>query len=453
MKPIIAMVGRPNVGKSTLFNRLAKRRVAVVEDTPGVTRDRLFVDVVCGGREVILVDTGGFDPDARDEFARGAVAQAKLAVAEADVVWFMVDAKDGLHPLDQMVADYLRKQEKPILCLVNKSDPGARTREDWDFLKLGMDLLPVSALHGDGLDELAAWSQSHLPPEEAAQPDSGQNILKLCLLGRPNVGKSSLANRLIGHERQMVSAIPGTTRDAVDIALEREGVRCLLVDTPGVRRKARVQQRLEYYSVMAALRSLERADVAAIMLDMTEPFSDQDARLLRLAQERGRGILVLANKADLLATSERKKYLKELAYTMRFAAYARVLTVSAQSGEGTEQILPQAAAALDNASKRITTGDLNRFFSEVIDRHDPPMIKGKRAKFYYLTQTNIRPPTFVLWVNDASRIPESYRRYIENQLRRRFPFEGTPIHWIFREHEKRKSTNKRISKRSKRSIK
>ena len=449
MKPLIAIVGRPNVGKSTLLNRLAKRRVAVVEDTPGVTRDRLFVDVLVGEREVLLVDTGGFDPDTTDELALGAVAQAKLAVAEADLVWFLVDAKDGLHPLDQLVADYLRKHKKPILCLVNKSDPGARAREDSDLLKLGMDLLPVSALHGNGLDDLAAWSQNHLPPEEPLQPTDEKYGFKLCLLGRPNVGKSSLANRLVGHERQMVSRIPGTTRDAVDIPLERDGVRCLLVDTPGVRRKARVHERLEYYSVMAALRSLERADVAATVLDATEPFSDQDARLLGLVEERGRGLLVLVNKADCLTPADRKKYLNELVYAMRFVPYVKVLMVSAKSGEGIERIVPQAAAVLDSASRRISTGDLNRFFGEVVERHDPPLIKGKRAKFYYLTQTNVRPPTFVMWVNDASRIPESYRRYLENQLRARFPFEGSPIHWIFREHEKRTSTGRRRSKRRK----
>jgi GTP-binding protein len=251
----------------------------------------------------------------------------------------------------------------------------------------------------------------------------------------------------VGHERQIVSTIPGTTRDAVDIPLERDGVRCLLVDTPGVRRKARVQERLEYYSVMAAIRSLERADVAATVLDATESFSDQDARLLHLVEERGRGLLVLANKADCLAPAARKKFLNELGYTMRFVPYVNVLMVSAKSGEGIDRIIPTVAKVLRSASKRISTGDLNRFFAEVVERHDPPMIKGKRAKFYYLTQTNIRPPTFVMWVNDVSRIPESYRRYLENQLRARFRFEGTPIHWIFREHEKRTPTGKRRTKR------
>lgn len=432
---MIGIVGRPNVGKSTLFNRLAGWHAAVVDDRPGVTRDRLFAGAKLGEREVILVDTGGFEPNAKDELILGAVQQARLAVAEADVVLFLVDAKDGPHPLDQEVAALLRKSGKPILGVINKSDPGSRySLNDWEFSRFGFEMLPLSAVHGTGISELVERIQSMLPPveEDSEEPLSTPARFRLCLVGRPNVGKSSLANRLAGTERQLVNPVPGTTRDAVDIPIERGELRCVLVDTPGVRRKSRIVEKLEHYSVLAALRSLERADVAVVVLDGCEPFSDQDARLLRMAQERGRGIVVVVNKTDLWSAEARRNYLRDLKFGMRFAEYAPRLTVSARTGTGVDAILSEASRVLQSTLTRIPTADLNRFVEEATGRLDPPMIRGKRGKIYYITQVDVGPPTFVGWVNDPGRITVSYRRYLERRLRQRFPFPGAPLRWIFR---------------------
>lgn len=440
MNSLVAVVGRPNVGKSTLLNRLAEKKVALVFDIPGVTRDRLFADVRVGEREVTLVDTGGFDPESEDVLIRGSVVLTKEAIADADMVLLVVDAKDGLHPLDGEVADYLRRHKKPSLCLVNKSDPQAGGRDPWEFHRLGLDLLPVSALHGTGMSDLKEWMLAHLPEPEPIRAGAGPiNFdFRMCLVGRPNVGKSSIANRLLGQERQLVSDIPGTTRDAVDLTLEQGGIRCLLVDTPGVRRKARVHENMERASVMAALRSLERADVAGLVLDSTQPFSDQDARLLAMAQERGICILALVNKVDALSARQRIDYQSQLRHGMRFAPYVPILECSAKTGLNVEGVLPTARDAIQQADHRIPTGELNRFFGDVIEKHEPPLLKGKRAKIYFLTQTNVRPPTFVLMVNDATRIAESYRRYLENQLRKRFAFRGTPIRWVYREKDSKR---------------
>ncbi|HOX44686.1 MAG TPA: ribosome biogenesis GTPase Der [Myxococcota bacterium] len=434
MSALIAIVGRPNVGKSTLLNRLARRQAAVVEDVPGVTRDRLFVDAELGGRRVILVDTGGFDTQADDALTRETVEQARLAVEEADFVLFLCDAEVGFHPMDQEVADILRRCRKPILCVANKCDPGCHTRAPDEFHRLGFDVVALSALHNHGLDELHAWAAAHLPPIPAEpQPDAGQtHELKLCLLGRPNVGKSSLANRLAGKQRQIVSPIPGTTRDAVDIPIEWRGAHFLLVDTPGVRRKSKVTGKLEHLSVVAALRTLERADVAVVVLDGSEPYSDQDARLLNLVDERGRGLIVAVNKADTWSPDERKTYLTDLTYGVRHVDYAPVLALSARTGEGVQKLLPAVRKAFGQSGLRIGTGELNRFVADALEHKQPPVIKGRRAKIYYLTQASVRPPTFVAWVNDPARLHLSYRRYLENRLRAKYGFQGTAVRWFYR---------------------
>ncbi len=441
-RPVIAIVGRPNVGKSTLINKLAGRFVAVVEDLPGVTRDRIFVDWRLDGRDVVLVDTGGFDLDPDDELAREAVVQARLAVEEADVVLFVCDAKDGLHPLDQEVADVLRRSGKPTLCLVNKCDPGAAARPEYEFCALGMDPLPVSALHRGGFDILAEKLATLLPAEEEAEADSEleQYVdLRICLLGRPNVGKSSLANHLVGMPRQMVSKIAGTTRDAVDIRIEGKGGTWLLVDTPGVRRRRSIDQRVEYTGVVAALRSLERADVGLLVLDGEEGYTDQDARLAGLIESRGRGLVVLVNKTDLWDADRREKLRKEIAYGFRFVGHAPILEVSALTGTGMTKVLPAAKRIFANAGRRATTGELNRFIAEAMERQQPPVIKGRRAKIYYLTQTGSNPPAFVAFVNNPARLPHHYRRYLENQLRSRFGFDGVPLRLVFRGRDEKDS--------------
>jgi GTP-binding protein len=296
---------------------------------------------------------------------------------------------------------------------------------------LGLDVLPVSATHGTGLEELFEKVAPQLPvPGEEAPVEKFQ--LKLCLLGRPNVGKSSLCNALAGEDRQMVSSVPGTTRDAVDVALSREGIACLLVDTPGVRRKRSVVQKLERMSVVAALRSLERADVAVVVLDATEAFTDQDARLLRLVHDRGRGLVVAVNKTDLWKAKQRAEYLESLKHGMRFVSYAHVATVSALKGSEVNRLLPAAMRALQSLQTRISTSDLNQFVAQANEQYQPPMVKGRRAKIYYLTQTDVCPPTFVAMVNDPRRVPRSYRRFLENRLRKRFPFPGAPLRWVFK---------------------
>lgn len=437
MRPVIAIVGRPNVGKSTLLNRLAGRAVALVADTPGVTRDRIFVECSLSGRNVVLVDTGGFDPHPADDMARAVVEQAWTAIEHADFVLFLCDVKDGLHPIDQSIADLLRKSRKMVLCLVNKCDPEAGFREEWEFHRLGLDLLPVSALHGTGIEQMAGTVADLLPRTEEDQEPEYEFQLKVCLLGRPNVGKSSLANALSGENRQIVSTTPGTTRDAVDIAVSNRGTTCLLVDTPGVRRKRSVVKRLEHMSVVAAIRSLERADVAVVVLDGSEAFADQDARLLRLVHDRGRGLCVAVNKIDLLEPGQRKKYADARTRGMRFVAYAPVIEVSALTGEGVDRLLPEAYRVYQSTHKRVSTADLNRFVSDSISRLQPPLVRGKRVKIFYITQAEVNPPTFIAWVNDPMRMPKNYQRYLENRLRKRFPYPGTPLRWFFKKRRAR----------------
>jgi len=437
MRPLIAIVGRPNVGKSTLLNRLAGRTVALVADTPGVTRDRIFVECSLAGQNVILVDTGGLDPHPDDDMSRAAVEQAQTAIEHADFVLFLCDAKDGLHPIDQSIADLLRKSKKKVLCLVNKSDPGAAFREEWEFYHLGLELLPISAAHGTGIEQMTQDVAERLVRPAGEEEDLHDFHLKLCLLGRPNVGKSSLANALSGEKRQIVSTTPGTTRDAVDIAIRNRGTSCLLVDTPGVRRKRSVAGGLERMSVVAAMRSLERADVAVVVLDGSDQFADQDARLLRLVQDRGRGLCVVVNKIDLWRSGRRKKYLQDLARGMRFVAWAPVVELSALTGEGVDRLLPQADRVQQSVHKRVATADLNRFVSDSLSNLQPPLVRGKRAKIFYITQAEVNPPTFIAWVNDPARVPRNYQRYLENRLRKRFPFPGTPLRWIFKKRRAR----------------
>lgn len=437
MRPVIAIVGRPNVGKSTLLNRLAGRTVALVADTPGVTRDRIFVECPLAGHNVILVDTGGLEPHPDDDMSRAAVEQARTAIEHADFVLFLCDAKDGLHPIDQSIADLLRKSKKRVLCLVNKCDPGAGFREEWEFHRLGLDLLPISAAHGSGIEQMTSTVADRLVRSADEEEPDYEFQLKLCLLGRPNVGKSSLANALSGEDRQIVSTTPGTTRDAVDIAIREGGTSCLLVDTPGVRRKRSVVKGLERMSVVAAMRSMERADVAVVVLDGSDQFADQDARLLRLVRDRGRGLCVAVNKIDLWKPGRRKAYLEALAHGMRFVAYAPVIELSALTGEGVDRVLPQANRIHQSTRKRVATADLNRFVSDSISRLQPALVRGKRAKIFYITQAEVNPPTFIAWVNDPTRVPKNYQRYLENRLRKRFPFPGTPLRWIFKKRRAR----------------
>ncbi len=436
MKPLVAIVGRPNVGKSTLLNRLAGKQVALVADWPGVTRDRLFAEARLGGREVLLVDTGGFDPRPQDELGRKVVEQARAAIEEAQAVLLVCDGLDGPHPLDGEMASLLRRAGKPVFCAVNKVDPGAGGRIWEEFFGLGLDTMPISALHGSGLEELAARLGESLGGA-AAEPGSPAPPadFSLCLLGRPNVGKSSLANRLLGHERQIVSESPGTTRDAVDIFIERDGARCLLVDTPGVRRRTRIEQQLEQISVMAALRRLDRSDVAALLLDATEPVSDQDARLAHLVQQHGKGLLLVLNKMDRLAgEARRREAMAGAQRALRFVSYAPLCAVSALTGAGVEKILPLAREVKQALGLRLTTGQLNRLVAELTERHPPPISRGRRPRIFFISQVATAPPIMMAKVSQPQAISPSYLRYLENRLREHFAFTGVPIRWKLRSH-------------------
>ncbi len=435
MKPVLAIVGRPNVGKSTLFNRLAGRRVAVVDDEPGVTRDCLYADVDFGGRSAMLVDTGGFSPGARDEIGSGVMRSIGAAIAEADVLLLVVSARDGLHPLDREVATLARRQGKPLLLVINQADPGMSFSQ-WEFDALGFEGgVSISALHNHGIDGLLERLGALLPEPGPVTDAEGPPGLRLCLLGRPNAGKSSLANRLLGAERQIVSAEPGTTRDAVDIHFEHQGVRYVLIDTPGVRRRSRIHKRLEVLSVMAALRTLERTDVAILVADGSEDFSEQDQRLAHLALERGRGLIIAVNKCDLWSSARKRTYLDALDHALRFARFVPRFTVSARTGVGVPALLPAATEVFSWCNRRITTGEINRFLEVATEHVSPPSIKGRRARLYYLAQTSVRPPTFVCSVNNPALVTDSYRRYLARSLRERYPYPGTPMRWIFRSHK------------------
>jgi GTP-binding protein len=446
---IVAIVGRPNVGKSTLFNRLAGQRLAVVDDEPGVTRDCLYADIRLGERMVVLIDTGGYLPGTDDEIGSGVIRSIEAAVTDADVLALVVSARDGLHPLDREAANLCRRRGKPILLVINQADPGM-SLANWEFAPLGFERhLFVSALHNQNLEQLRQELAGLLPELPVPTEEPAPASMRFCLLGRPNAGKSSLANRLLGAERQLVSSVPGTTRDAVDIRFSYEGEQFVLVDTPGVRRRSRIDKRLEVMSVMAAIRTLERVDVAILVVDGSEDFSEQDQRLTHLVLDRGRGLVVAVNKCDLWTGEKKKNYLVNLEHALRFARFVPRLMVSARTGAGIGKLLPQAREVLSWCQRRITTGEINRFMEAAQESLSPPSIKGRRAKFYFLSQTNVCPPTFVCSVNNPALVTDSYKRYLMRSLRERYPFTGTPMRWIFRSHKgtpdspKRRRTKRR----------
>jgi len=434
--PIVAIVGRPNVGKSTLFNRYAGRRRALVEDVPGVTRDRIAEEVAVGARRVLLVDTAGLDPEAEAGLPAAIQAQARAAVEEADAILLVVDGKVGCLPEEEEIARALRRTAKPVAVAVNKIDVPAHLPRAAEFHRLGLPhLRAVSAEHGSGawdlLEELvAALPAPETPPAEEPEPVAG---LRIALVGRPNVGKSSLANRLVGSERMVVSAVPGTTRDAVDLQLEHAGRRYTLVDTAGIRRPGRRADEVERASALMAVRALERAEVAFVVVDAAEGFTDADARVAGLARERGRAAAVLANKWDLLprGAGDRERAREAIAQGLRFMADTPILPVSARSGLGLERILPLAETLDAAATRRIATAELNRWLRAAVERHEPAMAqRGTRKrplKFFYATQTGVRPPTFVLFCTEPAAVGASYRRFLENRLREAFELVGTPV--------------------------
>lgn len=443
---VVAIVGRPNVGKSTLFNRLLGKKLAIVHDEPGVTRDRHYGDAESYGRRYTLVDTGGFDPTSDDPMRVGIRRQIEAALAEADVVVCVLDAREPATSVDHAEMDLLRAAEKPVLFVANKADSPRHEMEASDLYRLGIqDMIPISALHGRGIDDLETAIVRVLPPAPPppAEAPSADEPIAVAIIGRPNAGKSSLVNRLAGKERMLVDDKPGTTRDPIDTLVERDGQRYLLIDTAGIRRKAKVEKRddaVEAMSVMAAVRTMERAEVVVLLCDADEGVSEQDAKILGLAVDRGAGIVIGLNKVDLLDDKKKKsKATEDTKDKLSFAPWAPIVQLSAKTGRGVSNLLQTITAVAQNYRKRTSTGELNRFFEQVLANRAPPTSGGKAPRLYYITQAETAPPLFVVMASDPAAIHFSYRRYVVNQLRKAFGLEGVPVRVKYVERRRRKS--------------
>lgn len=434
-KPIVAIVGRPNVGKSTLFNKLAGKRIAIVEDTPGVTRDRIYAESEWLNHNFTMIDTGGIEPKSDDIIFSQMRRQAEIAIDTADVIMFIVDGKQGLTDSDNEVAHMLRKSTKPIVLVVNKIDRVEEEDNLYEFYNLGLGTpVAISANQalgiGDMLDELIANF-----PNSEDEAEEEEEIVKIAVVGKPNVGKSSLINKIIGQDRNIVSNIPGTTRDAIDSYVETEHGKFVLIDTAGIRKKSKVKEEIERYSVIRSLASIERADVCILVIDAEEGLTDQDEKIIGFAHEQNKAILILVNKWDLIEKDNKTLdiYTKQLQQGLNFMAYAEYLFISAKTGQRVTKVLEKVRECYTHYCFRVQTGLLNDVISRAIMMKEPPIIMGRRLKIYYVTQVGIKPPTFVFFVNDPELVHFSYRRYLENQLREGFNFKGTGIKFIFRE--------------------
>ncbi|NLW73406.1 MAG: ribosome biogenesis GTPase Der [Clostridiales bacterium] len=436
MAPIVAIVGRPNVGKSTLFNKLIGQRRAIVDDTPGVTRDRIYGETEWCGRRLVLVDTGGIEPDTKDILLRQMRMQAEIAISTADAIIFLCDVRTGLVADDREIALMLKKSGKPVIPCVNKCDSiGALPPEFYEFYELGFEHEPVaiSSIHGTGSGDLLDKLLSVLPEHTDEEEDSDR--IKVAVIGKPNTGKSSLVNKMTGEERSIVSDIAGTTRDAIDTEFENEYGKFTLIDTAGIRRSARVKDVIEKYSVLRARTAVERADVCLIMIDATEGITEQDEKIAGIAHEAGKASLVVVNKWDIIEKDNdtAKKFTERVQAALSFMPYAPIIFVSAKTGLRVNRIFEQIVSVFGQACLRVPTGTLNEVLGDAIMRSQPPSDKGRRLKIYYMTQTGVKPPTFVIFCNSAELFHYSYRRYIENCLREAFGFFGTPIKLIIRE--------------------
>jgi len=437
-KPVVAIVGRPNVGKSTLFNRVVGGLVAIVENTPGVTRDRLYFDTEWLGRKFTLIDTGGIEfKDESTPLSAKMKQQAEIAVDEADVILFLVDAKSKVTPDDEQIARYLRRSGKPIVLVANKVEKFTHFEEEaHEYLSLGMgDPIPISAVHGmntgDMLDSVVSRFSEVV--EEEYDPD----VVKIAVIGRPNVGKSSIVNMLLGEERVIVSDIPGTTRDAIDTPFTYEERNYVLIDTAGIRRKKKIFEVTENFSVIRSFRAVDRADVVLMIIDATEGVTDQDKRIVGYAHEEGKGLILIMNKWDLITKDEKtlNKYEKNMRDELAFVAYAPTQFVSAKSGQRINKIMELVEFVAEQTSRRVQTSTLNSLLREWVHLNPPPSDKGKRLKILYVTQKSVQPPTFIFFVNDPELVHFSYRRYLENQLRKNFGFEGSPIRLVMRKRD------------------
>lgn len=438
-KPVVAIVGRPNVGKSTLFNALAGEKISIVKDTPGVTRDRIYADVSWLDRNFTMIDTGGIEPDSKDIILSQMRDQAQIAIDTSDVIVFMTDVRQGLIDSDSKVADMLRRSGKPIVLVVNKVDSFEKYMPDvYEFYNLGIgEPVPISAASrlgiGDMLDEITGH---FLEKDEEDEEDERPRI---AIVGKPNVGKSSIVNKLLGEQRVIVSDIAGTTRDAIDTEIVHDGREYVFIDTAGLRRKSRIKEELERYSIIRAVTAVERSDVVLVVIDASEGVTEQDAKIAGIAHERGKGIVIVVNKWDAIEKDDRtmKKYENEIRRVLSFMPYAEVMYVSAQTGQRLNKLYDVIDMVIENQTLRVATGVLNEIMMEAVAMQQPPSDKGKRLKLYYITQVSVKPPTFVIFVNDRELMHFSYTRYLENKIREAFGFKGTSLKFFIRERKEK----------------
>ncbi|MBQ8318958.1 MAG: ribosome biogenesis GTPase Der [Lachnospiraceae bacterium] len=439
-RPVVAIVGRPNVGKSTLFNTLAGDKISIVQDTPGVTRDRIYADVNWLNYNFTIVDTGGIEPESNDIILKSMREQAEIAISTADVIMFITDVRQGLVDADGKVADMLRRSGKPVVLVVNKVDSFEKFMPDvYEFYNLGIgDPMPISAASqlglGDMLDEVVKYFDASATEEiEDERP-------RIAIIGKPNAGKSSIINKLLGEDRVIVSDIAGTTRDAIDTTITRNGTEYVFIDTAGLRKKNKIKEEIERYSIIRTVSAVERCNVAVLVIDATEGITDQDTKIAGIAHERGKGMIIVVNKWDALEEKNDKsvyKFTNKIREEFAYMPYAEILFVSAKTGQRLPKLFETIDAVIENHSLRIATGVLNEIMAEAVALNQPPSDKGKRLRLYYITQVSVKPPTFVIFVNDKELMHFSYTRYIENKIREAFGFRGTPLKFIIRERKEK----------------
>ena len=438
-KPIVAIVGRPNVGKSTLFNALAGEKISIVKDTPGVTRDRIYADVNWLDKSFTLIDTGGIEPDSRDIILSQMREQAQIAIDTADVIIFITDVRQGLVDSDAKVADMLRRSGKPVILVVNKVDNFDKFIMDtYEFYNLGIgEPVPVSATGKLGIGDMLEKVVEHF--DEDAEDGEEEDIPKIAVVGKPNVGKSSLINKLIGESRVIVSDIAGTTRDAIDTKVEWKDKEYIFIDTAGLRRKSKIKEELERYSIIRTVTAVERADVVVMMIDATEGVTAQDAKIAGIAHERGKGIIIAVNKWDAIEKNDKTiyKFTNKVREVLSYMPYAEIIFISAETGQRIPKLFETIDMVLENQTLRVQTGVLNEIMTEAVAMQQPPSDKGKRLKLFYITQVAVKPPTFVIFVNDKELMHFSYTRYLENKIRDTFGFKGTSLKFIIRERKEK----------------
>lgn len=436
-KPIVAIVGRPNVGKSTLFNALAGERISIVKDTPGVTRDRIYADVEWLNSPFTLIDTGGIEPDSKDVILSQMREQASIAMDTADVIIFITDVRQGLVDADSKVADMLRRSKKPVILVVNKVDSFEKLMPDvYEFYNLGIgEPIPISSSSRLGFGEMLDEVINHFP--ESTGDEEEDERPRVAVVGKPNVGKSSIINKLLGENRVIVSDIAGTTRDAIDTEVIRDGKKYVFIDTAGLRRKAKIKEELERYSIIRTVTAIERAEVVILVIDATTGVTEQDAKIAGIAHERGKGVIIATNKWDLIEKNDKTiyEYTNKIREVLAYMPYAELIFISAETGQRLNKLFELIDVVIQNHSLRIATGVLNEIMAEAVALQQPPSDKGKRLRLYYITQVSVKPPTFVIFVNDKELMHFSYARYIENKIREAFGFKGTSIKFIIRERK------------------